>query len=207
MDTIYLENTQVPAHLRGNYSGRKFSAIVTDTITISSHDGLWDGGSRTTYSLVNIETGESVPASDNMSAPWDNTRQDRTVTLRPGFAAIRHSIFCGKDMGLTFYVHPDNAAKLLPAPAAELSPYECTVLEATCSKKSHYMGKDRYQMAKDDCVDWNGQPREYGRRDYGIGDLPFPTREQWNAAKDSLISKGLLNKAGAVTVKGRNARA
>jgi hypothetical protein len=34
----------------------------------------------------------------------------------------------------------------------------------------------------------------------------FPTREQWQAAKDSLISKGLLNKAGAVTPKGRNAR-
>jgi hypothetical protein len=31
------------------------------------------------------------------------------------------------------------------------------------------------------------------------------SREQWEEAKASLISKGLLNKAGAITVNGRNA--
>ena len=207
MKTIALENNQVPAQLRGNYSGRKFWARVAETVIVNSHDGLWDSGSRTTKTLINLATGESVPASDNMSAPWDNNRQNRTITLKPGFAVIEHRIWAGKDMGLTFHIHPDNATKLLPAPAPDLSPYEYTVLEATCGKKSHYDGKDRYQMAKDDCVDWNGKPREYGRKPYKLGDLAFPTREQWNAAKESLISKGLLNKAGAVTVKGRNARA
>ncbi len=34
----------------------------------------------------------------------------------------------------------------------------------------------------------------------------IPTRDEWNAAKTTLISKGLLNKAGAVTPAGRNAR-
>ena len=188
---IALENSQVPAHLRGTYSGRKFSAVVTESVTIPAHAGNWDGGSRDTYKLVNVETGAAMDASDNVSAPWD-ARKDRVVNLRPGFAVILHSMFCGKDMGLTFYVHPENAAKLLPAPVAALSDHEKIVLEATCSFKSSYMGKDRYQMALE--------------HESAVGRQFFPTRGQWDAAKASLIGKGLLNRAGAVTVAGRNAR-
>jgi len=35
--------------------------------------------------------------------------------------------------------------------------------------------------------------------------IPFPTRGEWEQAKADLYSKGYLNKAGAITVKGRNA--
>jgi hypothetical protein len=35
---------------------------------------------------------------------------------------------------------------------------------------------------------------------------PFPTREQWDAAKSALIARGLINKNGAITSAGRNAR-
>lgn len=190
---IALEPNQVPAHLRGSYAGRKFSVVVTDSVTIPGQAGLWSGGSRDTYVLVNVETGESMEASDNMSAPWDK-RSDRLVNLQPGFAVIEHSMFCGKDMGLTFYVHPQNAAKLLPAPTGELTAHEKIVIEATCSLKSSYMGKDRFEMMADNAR-WDEKLK-----------ANFPTREEWNAAKESLISKGFLNKAGAVTVKGRNAR-
>jgi hypothetical protein len=91
-------------------------------------------------------------------------------------------------MGLTFYVHPDNAAKLLPAPT-EVSEVDKLVLRATASYKSSYMGRDRYDMAKND------------RRDGS----PFPTRDEWNACKVSLACRGLLTKAGAITPAGRNA--
>ena len=37
-----------------------------------------------------------------------------------------------------------------------------------------------------------------------IGDV-FPTREIWVAAKAELIAGGYLNKAGAITIKGKNA--
>jgi hypothetical protein len=53
------------------------------------------------------------------------------------------------------------------------------------------MGKDRYDMAMDDA--------RYA------GEKTFPSREQWNAAKQALIEAGYLNKAGAITVKGKNA--
>src|SRR5262245_1950085 len=105
MDSIYLEPNKIPHHLRGGYSGKKFKAVVTTTLTIPSHAGLWDGGSRDTFALVHLETGEARAVSDNMSAPWDKGRRDQKIELQPGFVVREHSLFCGKDMGLTFYVH------------------------------------------------------------------------------------------------------
>ena len=122
------------------------------------------------------------------AAPWDKERShDQTVALSPSFVVVSHSIFQGKDMGLTFYVHPAVAAKMLPAPV-ELSDLDKTILSATVNYKSSYGGLDRYQMAQRD---------QYGKL--------FPTREAWELGKESLASRGLLNKAGAITVAGRNA--
>jgi hypothetical protein len=127
-----------------------------------------------------------------MTAPWGD-RKDRKIDLKPGYLVICHTIFCGKDLGLTFFVHPDNAAKLLPAPAAELTRAEKLVLEASCSLKASYMGRDRYEMMRENA------------RYSADGIAQFPTRAEWDQAKTDLIGKGLLNKAGAVTVAGKNA--
>lgn len=192
MNAIYLDPNMIPAHLRGGYSGKKFKAVVTTEVTIPAEAGLWSGGTRDTYQLVHLETGKAVQASDNMSSPWNENRKYQTITLQPGFAVVKHAMFCGNDMGLTFYVHPDNAAQLLPPPAAELSEHEQIVLNATCAYKSSYNGRDRYDMAKS--------------YTYGEASAYFPSRAEWDYAKNELIAKGLLNKAGAVTPAGRNAR-
>lgn len=194
MNTIYLQPDMVPAQLRGAYTGRKFAAVVTETVTIPIDAGLWSGGSRDVYSVVSLDHGTRELPGQSL-APWDRSGGDRVCKLVAGIVVVRHSMFCGKDHGLTFYVHPDNATKLLPAPAAELSAHESIVLKATAHFKSSYAGKDRYQMAKEN--------ERYGSRDHS--GLPFPTRDEWNAAKATLISKGFLNKAGAITVAGRNA--
>jgi hypothetical protein len=191
-DTIYLDAKMVPSHLRGSYNGKMFKAVVCTEMTIPSDAGLWSGGSRDKYSAINFSTGEIVPFPGQQSAPWDNSRADRKVTLEPGFAVVTHTIFSGKDLGLTFYLHPDNATKLLPPPT-ELSENEAIVLDATASLKSSYNGKDRYQMK---CDDWSYSWRK---------SPPFMSRDDWEIAKQSLIAKGLLNKAGAITVNGRNA--
>lgn len=193
MQTIYLTKDQVPAHLRNGYSGNKFKARVTGTVDIPSTAGLWEGGSRTTHQLIRLSDGALLPLTD-VSAPWDNLRQSRNIALEPGIAVIEHSIFCGKDMGLTFCLHPDDVAAMLPAPVADLSDIEKLVLNATKSFKSSYGGKDRYQMACDEL--------RYGAY---AGKYAAPTRAQWDAAKQSLIARGYLNKAGAITVSGRNA--
>jgi hypothetical protein len=194
MNAIHLDPKLVPSSLRGSYSGKTFKAIVTETVTIPADAGLWNDGSRDSYSGIMLESGRSFSLGMQAAAPWDNSRRELTVNLAPGQAIVRSSMFCGSDMGLTFYVHPQNAAALLPAPSAELTDHEKIVLEATCSLKSSYGGRDRYQMA---CCDHLGNP---------YGTLPKMTRDDWNAAKASLQTKGLLNKAGAITVAGKNAR-
>jgi hypothetical protein len=187
--TIYLEPNMVPASLRGSYAGKMFKACVCETMTIPMTAGLWDSGSRDTYTVVQFETGRTLEPMRNQ-APWDWSRRDIEVKLEPGIAVIEHSISCGKDYGLTFYVHPDNATKLLPAPV-ELTEHETIVLNATRGYKSSYGGMDRYEMARRD--------HQYNAK------TAFPTREQWETAKQALIGCGLLNKAGAITTKGRNA--
>jgi hypothetical protein len=196
MQTIYLEPAQVPTQWRGSYSGKSFKAVVTESMTIPSDAGLWAGGSRDVYRAMSLETGEQVRAADHDAAPWDHSRRDQPVALRPGFAVVRHSIFCGKDMGLTFYIHPDNAAKLLSAPDAELTELQQTVLDYTRSRKSSYNGQDRYDMAKHDAT-FSSYYRTGEKKE-------FATRAQWDEAKAALFTMGLLDKRGAITVKGRN---
>ena len=105
---IYLEANQVPNDLKLGYSGKSFKAEVCEKVYIPSYAGNWDSGSRDTYSAIELATGKSMAASNNYSAPWDKDRKDQHIALRSGFAVIRHSIFCGRDMGLTFYVHPED---------------------------------------------------------------------------------------------------
>src|SRR5262245_11441810 len=197
MNTIHLDPAMVPAGLRGAYTGKTFKARVCEQMTIPMTAGLWDGGSRDTYRVVRLEDGATIEPVNHNDAPWNGERREVQIKLEPGIAVVEHTIFCGKDMGLTFYVHPDNAAKLLPAPV-ELSAYEAIVLNATASYKSSYNGRDRYDMAKDDYL--------YRNLNSVAPNQLYPTRQEWDAAKQSLISRGLLNKAGAITNAGRNAR-
>lgn len=199
MRVIYLEDSQIPPQLSRGYDGKKFQAHTCEQVTIPADAGLWSGGTRDTYRLVELATGREMSAADHSAAPWDDTRKDRLIALKPGFTVIRHSIFCGKDMGLHFYVHPDDAVKLLPAPN-DLSLFERIVLQASAELKSSYNGKDRYEMMRDNMT-W-----EHSRKSVGMVEgEAFPTRAQWDEAKAGLIAKGLLDKRGAVTVKGRNA--
>ena len=187
MSTIYLKPSDVPQNLRGAYTGKQFKAEISDTGFVPADAGTWGGGSRDTYRYIELATGRSVPISDASSAPWDASRRDNTFPLRPGFAVVMHSMFCGKDHGLTFTVHPNDATKMLPS-GNELTEHEKTVLTATKSYKASYAGMDRYQMAQSE--------------DYRFA-KPFPTRPEWQLAKESLITKKLLNKAGAITIDGR----
>lgn len=194
MNTIYLEANQVPSQLLGGYRGKKFAARIVESVTIPAEAGLWQGGSRETYRVVRLSDGADMPASDYSSAPWDTSRRERKIDLMPGIAVVRSSMFRGKDMGLTFMVHPADAVKMLPAPA-ELSGYDRLVLTCTKNFKASYSGRDRYQRGLDEC-----------RYNAGVlGGLDYPTRAQWDECKASLAARGYLNAAGAITVKGRNA--
>lgn len=112
---IKLTPKQVPTELRGTYTGRKFKAEVCETMIIPADAGLWDGGSKDSYTGIDLETGKQAVFPGETLVPWDEHRSDKVVIMHPGFAVVRHTIFCGKDLGLTYYIHPENAGKFLPA--------------------------------------------------------------------------------------------
>ena len=176
----HLAKNEVPEFLRGAYNGSKFRAEPTTSVTIRSDAGLWQGGSRDFFYAIDLKTGHKVALPGQDGAPWDASRETRTIDLRPGYAIVESSIFCGKHMGLVFYVHPDDIARLVPNNSgAELCEVEKRVLRIIAGYKA---------FARND---------EFRRAGIELGEA--------DAIKARLISLGLLNKAGAITIKGRNA--
>ena len=194
----HLDPKQVPANLRADYKGRHLKAVVCVQMSMPIDAGLWSGGSRDTYDVVRLADGAAISDPAHKTGPFvDSGRRARIIQLEPGICVRHHSIFCGKDHGLTFYLHPDNVSGLLP-PTDDLSDNERIVLTATRMYKSSYNGRDRYDMASD------GARYDHNIRNCA-GVSPFMSRQVWNDTKALLIERGMLNKAGAITTKGRNA--
>ena len=175
----HLEKNQVPAFLRHGYDGKAFKAQACTSFTIPADAGLWSEGSRDLFSAVSLASGTVVTIPGQDGAPWNMSRANKLVEIKPGFCLIRHSVSCGRDCGLTFYVHPDDIAKLVPYDSCELVECEKTVLYIVSAYKS---------FARTD---------EARRAGIDTGEL--------EAIKARLIGLELLTKAGAITVKGRNA--
>lgn len=78
----------------------------------------WDGGSRDYFVFLNLADMKSV----SMPGQGINDRPvagaDK-VTLPEGVACVEHSIFCGKDVGITIHVNPNNLTQLLTAGSTE----------------------------------------------------------------------------------------
>jgi hypothetical protein len=91
----------------------------------------------------------------------------------------------GRYEHIEIHTPAENVTRLLPAPT-ELTEDEEIVLVATRSLKACYGGVSNYRFSE-------------AKRYTGI-DL-----HRWETAKATLIAKKLLNKAGAITVEGRNA--
>jgi hypothetical protein len=166
-----------------NYTGRKFRLEVSDhPINLASY---WDGGSRDYFVLISLATLRHVdiPAQ---SAFDPQVRGLDKVTLPDGVACIEHSIFCGKDSGITIHVSPSNATPLLPTATDELTREERIVLSSTRSHKASYAGDSNIRFHE-------------AQRVTGI------TQDSWTAAKASCQAKRLLNAAGALTIDGKNA--
>jgi hypothetical protein len=198
-DAIHVTGDMVAPMVRGtfpDYRGKKFQVIAAESVTL--HDLNWSGGSRCQYRACTI-TGQPLGNADrfNQMAPWRNPAEGQTLPIVPGACVVQHTLFCGQDLGLRIYVHPCDLTPLLP-PVVDLSQLETAIIDATASFKSSYNGKDRYSMARPES--WSRTPF------HGYSHDTFPSREVWAAAVSGLIAKGFLDKRGALTIKGRNAR-
>jgi hypothetical protein len=92
------------------YKGRKFTLVFHETPYIC--DTNWGEGTRNQYKLVKLGSDFECRALPTFS-PWANPIEGERFPMRPGYALIEHSIFCGKDCGITIYAHPADETKAL----------------------------------------------------------------------------------------------
>lgn len=115
MQRIKLTAKDIPAIFRAAfpaYKGRKWTAQVGTKVYIS--DTNWSGGTKNTYRAVDLMTGLVTDPSPRALGPWYSPNEP-TLEIPPHVVVLEHSIFMGKDSGITVHVRPDDIAHALPA--------------------------------------------------------------------------------------------
>lgn len=110
MKTFHPEVKAIAKAAFPEYKGRKFYVEVANPEHVYNLNSNWCGGSRDFFAFVNLD-------DINMKAqvPQNGTMFDtgRSITLpNPGIpvncALVRHTIFCGHDLGITVIVNAAN---------------------------------------------------------------------------------------------------
>jgi len=166
-----------------NYRGRKISIQTEEVINVRS---CWDGGSRDYYHFIQIrEDGELVSLGGvrSMSAFEEPCKEQISMLSVPNLIVVRHSIFCGKDMGIDIIIHPTMMIKgLSPGQGdLDLTDDEKKVLYYTRRYKNTYGGRTDIRRIE--------------------SGLPV---DRWKEAQFNLVNKRLLTKSFALTNNGRN---
>ena len=101
------------------YRGRKF-AIEGDgrPVSVTSY---WGGGSRDYFAAIDMRSLKGGGRPRVMAVPQNGTPFDGGpvapdgVVVPEGYAIVEHSIFCGKDVGITIHVNPADMPRYITA--------------------------------------------------------------------------------------------
>ena len=184
MKTTYLTGTEPGVKELGQavgYTGRKYAFRAVEDVQMNST--YWDGGSRSTWTAVKLSTRQVVPLPKFDPPQFGGPQSIPPIPLEQDIAIVEHSIFCGKDMGLTFYIHPNDAPQMITEPDSATDDEK--IVLAYKGLKNTYGGKKNIQYTE-------------ANRRYEI------TQDRWDIATESLKARKLLNKSGAITPSGRN---
>lgn len=185
MGSRVLRKTEVPGVILNafpEYRGRRFEVGISEKFSI--RNTAWNGGSRTTYRLVNLITGEIGCLSEIVKDPLRFNGID-DIPIPKDIVVVRNIISCGKDLGIFITIRPENVNHLVIEKEVDLTNDEIMVLRSTSMYKSSYMGIKNYRFYE-------------AKRQFGI------SKAIWEEAKMNLIDLGFLTKRGALTVKGKN---
>lgn len=93
---------------------RKHKCILVVATTVSLDGTYWSGGSVSSYTAVNMETGACRTMAAVNPPQFGGPKQSPNVELPEGAAIVKLGFFCGKPSTATVFVNPANVAKLLP---------------------------------------------------------------------------------------------
>jgi hypothetical protein len=75
-------------------------------------DSWWDGGSRDYFALVSISTGQVAQMESNHPFYEANKNLNGMFDLPPLCLLVQHSIFAGKDIGITIFCRVADASAI-----------------------------------------------------------------------------------------------
>lgn len=96
-------------------SYKRLKAFVRVTDKVELQGTYWDGGTRSTYTAVNIQTRVSSAAEQYAPAQFGGPAEAPVVQLPPGAVIVQTGFFCGKVSQARVYVHPKDAANAIKA--------------------------------------------------------------------------------------------
>jgi hypothetical protein len=178
MKTIYLDPKTLSEETRRlfrqgfpSYPGKTFKIRgVSGPVDLRSY---WDGGSRDYFAVVRSD-GQALDIP--VQSAYDKALAGAECFVIPdGVVVVEHTIYCGKDHGLTLVVPEERLAAFLPAPALSLTDEQEIVLHLTVTLIPAAR-RERSGMSN----------------------------ERWDVVKAELVELGLLQKNGAITPEGRN---
>lgn len=153
---MYVGVTEIPNDILKTigYNGRKIQVVFTESVEIRLCDTMWSDGSRSTFYLGNLGTGEVVQITP--------TDKNIRISLEENGIVLEHVIFCGKDLGIKVYAHVSNAPTSLGT-TNELTKNQKIVLIATRAYKSFArfdeanrqtnITKNEYDNAINECIE------------------------------------------------------
>lgn len=156
---------------------KKRTVNIRPSTSITFSGNYWSGGYRNYYAVVKLDTMQIEYIPDDNPLRHIN---DNVYDIPEGFCVVIHTYSGIRDYG-TIVVHPNNMPVNLEHKSIELSDNELEVLRCTRMYKSSYAGIKNYRQSQ--------------------SKLKLP---DWEIAKSSLITKGLLMKNGALSMQGKN---
>lgn len=95
---------------------RKHKCFLYIAESIELQGTYWDGGSRSSYSAVNLKTFQSGNAQQYAPPQFGGPVDTPRCEIPENVAIVSTGTFCGKTATASITLNPVNAAKLLPAP-------------------------------------------------------------------------------------------
>jgi len=114
LDINLAEHPEVRALIKAaDPSYRRKTAVVKVADGIRLSRTFWDGGSRSTYTAVDMVTRAAVDAPQFAPPQFGGPTTPPTVKLPPNICVVETGVFCGKVSQAYVYVRPENMAALL----------------------------------------------------------------------------------------------
>ena len=117
MQTVTLKDAPEIARLvkaaAPDYRKRQAFIFISDDVSLSNT--YWDGGSRSTYTAVNLETLRASTAEQFAPPQFGGPRVAPKVKIPDGACIVETGTFCGKPATASVYLNASAVRHLLPS--------------------------------------------------------------------------------------------